>query len=113
MHAPLLPRWVRKMFRDELHHETLAFFRNVPIFHGLSGRQLARVMVSMQRRYYKIGEVVFVEGEIGKAVFVLKSGQVELSRQLSDGTRRTLASLLPGQMFGEMALLEQMSRTAT
>lgn len=107
-----MPRWVRKFFRNEQHSETLAFFRNISIFHGLSVRQLGRVMLAMQRRAYQAGEKLFEEGQSGKAVFIIKSGKVELTRQTQDGFRK-LGILGPGQMFGEMALLEQMNRTAT
>ncbi len=112
MQAPMMPRWVRKIFRNELFWDEVAFFRNVPIFHGLTSRQLARVMLSMQKRSYHSGELMFEEGHVGKAVFVIKSGQVELTRQSPSGAR-SLGILGPGQMFGEMALLEQMQRTAT
>lgn len=112
MQTPFLPRWLRKFFKNEQHTETLAFFRNIPIFHGLSSRQLGRVMMAMQRRAYQMGERLFEEGQPGKAVFIIKSGQVELSRQTPDGVRK-LGVLGSGQMFGEMALLEQMNRTAT
>ena len=112
MQAPLLPRWVRRIFRNEQHWDDIAFFRNVPIFYGLTSRQLARVMLSMQRRAYRVGENLFEEGQVGKAVFVIKSGQVELLRNGPAGPR-SLGVLGPGQMFGEMALLEQMQRTAT
>lgn len=112
MQAPLLPRWIRKIFRNETFWDEVAFFRNVPIFHGLSSRQLARVMLAMQKRTYRSGEILFEEGQVGKAVFIIKTGQVELSRSGPSG-HRSLGVLGPGQMFGEMALLEQMLRTAT
>lgn len=112
MIAPALPRWVRQFFRNESHSEALDFFRGIPIFHGLSTRQLGRVMLAMQPRQYHTGERLFEEGQVGKAVFIVKSGKVELTRQ-ADGEDRSLGLLGPGQMFGEMALLEQMKRTAT
>ena len=112
MHSPFLPKWLRRFFKNEHHSETLAFFRGIPIFHGLTSGQLGRVMTSMQRRRYTAGEKLFEEGQPGKAVFIIKSGQVELTRFSPDGPR-SLGVLGPGQMFGEMALLEQMNRTAT
>jgi CRP/FNR family transcriptional regulator, cyclic AMP receptor protein len=112
MQTSVMPRWVWRFFKNEQHSETLAFFRNISIFHGLTSRQLGRVMLAMQRRTYVIGERLFEEGAPGKAVFVIKSGRVELSRMTADGPRK-LGVLGPGQMFGEMALLEQLNRTAT
>jgi len=112
MHMPFLPKWLRRFFKNENHSETLAFFRGIPIFHGLHSGQLGQVMIAMQRRHYTAGEKLFEEGQPGKAVFIIKSGQVELTRHSPDGGR-SLGILGPGQMFGEMALLEQMNRTAT
>jgi CRP/FNR family transcriptional regulator len=112
MIAPRLPRWLWRWFRNDHHWETLSFFRDVPIFQGLTRRQLGRVMMAMQRRPYRAGEILFEEGQLGRAVYILKSGKVELSRK-SGGARRVLSVLTPGQMFGEMALLEQMQRTAS
>jgi len=112
MIARWLPRWVWRWFRNDHHWEALSFFRGVPIFQGLTSRQLGRVMMAMQRRPYHAGEILFEEGQTGRAVFILKSGKVELSRT-SGHTRRVLGVLTPGQMFGEMALLEQMQRTAS
>jgi CRP/FNR family transcriptional regulator len=112
MRTPFLPKWLRRFFKNEHHSETLAFFRGIPIFHGLTSGQLGRVMVAMQRRRYLAGEKLFEEGQPGKAVFIIKSGQVELTRRAPEGVR-SLGLLGAGQMFGEMALLEQMNRTAT
>ena len=112
MSAPRLPRWLWRWFRNDHHWEALSFFRGVPIFQGLTRRQLGRVMMAMQRRPYRAGEIIFEEGQLGRAVYILKSGKVELSRK-SGSTRRVLGVLTPGQMFGEMALLEQMQRTAS
>ena len=108
----IIPRWIKKFFRDPRHSERLAFFRAVPIFHGLSSAQLGRLILAMQSRFYTAGERLFEEGLSGKAVFIIQSGRVELTRRTPDGAR-SLGVLGPGQMFGEMALLEQMNRTAT
>ncbi len=106
-------KWFIRFFGSEQHWTYLAFFRGVPLFHGLSSRQLGRVMQAMQKRSYQTGEVLFHEGQIGKAVFIIESGRVELSRTSHNAEVRSLGILGPGQIFGEMALLEQMERTAT
>jgi CRP-like cAMP-binding protein len=69
-------------------------------------------MLAMQKRSYRTGEVLFQEGQEGKAVFIIQSGQVELTRTV-DQKPRSVGIMKPGQMFGEMALLEQMKRSAT
>jgi len=109
----LFPRWFRKFFRDDQHWENINFFRNITIFRGMTSRQLGRIMQAMQKRIYRQGETLFSEGEIGRAVFIIQSGQVELSKKSVGGHNRQLGILGPGQIFGEMALLENRSRSAT
>jgi CRP/FNR family transcriptional regulator len=106
-------KWLLRFFGSEQHWTRLAFFRGVSLFHGLSSRQLGRIMQAMQKRSYQNGEVLFHEGQVGKAVFIIESGRVELTRKTLNGEVRSLGILGPGQIFGEMALLEQMARTAT
>lgn len=106
-------RWLIRFFGNEHHWTQLAFFRGVPLFHGLTSRQLGRLMQAMQKRSYRNGEILFQEGQVGKAVFIIESGRVELTRRSSNGEARSLGILGPGQIFGEMALLEQLERSAT
>jgi len=105
-------RMVKRFFKNDQHWEDMAFFRHVTIFHGLTSRQLGRIMLAVQKRSYYVGEVLFQEGQVGRALFMIKSGKVELTRKGGDGKTRTLGHLGPGQIFGEMALLEDRPRTA-
>jgi len=104
---------VKKLFHDARNSDELAFFREISLFHGLQKRQLGRILLAMQKRKYYTGEIVFQQGQAGKAVFVIRSGGVELSRRGSNDKAKVLARLGPGQIFGEMALLEHQPRTAT
>lgn len=58
------------------------------------------------------GEVLFREGESGDQMFVLQSGRVRLTQQGRKGTQ-VLATLGPGEFFGEMAILNNRPRSAT
>lgn len=106
-------RWLRKFFRDEEHWEDLNFLRGISIFKGIHARQLGRLRLSMQKRAYRTGEILFREGQTGRAVFIIRSGQVELIKTMEDGSSRRLGVLGSGQIFGEMALLENRPRTAS
>lgn len=109
----LLPKWIKRFFKDEKHLENLSFFRRISIFRHLSGRQLGWIMQAMQRRHYEAGEPLFREGQVGKAVFLIRSGRVELSKKGEKNKERLLGVLGSGQIFGEMALLEELPRTAS
>ncbi len=60
----------------------------------------------------KKGEIIFCEFEPGSTVFFLQSGTVKITKIVSD-KEKTLALLKPGDIFGEMALLEKAPRSAT
>jgi CRP-like cAMP-binding protein len=59
------------------------------------------------------GTVVIHEGEEGRGLFVVLSGELDVSRRASDGTVVPLGGLRTGDVFGEMALLRNARTTAT
>ena len=63
-------------------------------------------------REYAPGEVLFREGESGDVMFVIQSGSVRISKHVAD-YEKVLATLGPGEFFGEMAILNGKPRTAT
>jgi len=58
------------------------------------------------------GEVIFKEGNSGDWVYVVLSGAVEVSKAV-DGIRFVLSILKPGEVFGELALIGAVKRSAT
>lgn len=58
------------------------------------------------------GTVLFEEGQPGKDMYVVLSGQVEIRRKVGE-TEHVLAVLMPGDFFGEMAILNARTRSAT
>jgi len=63
-------------------------------------------------RVLPAGAVLFREGEPGKEMYVLQSGVVRITRTVR-GARKLLATLGPGEFFGEMAIISSRPRTAT
>jgi len=65
------------------------------------------------RTHFPKGSVVFSEGDLGLAMYVIEGGEVEVRKQLG-GEERVLATLGKGDFFGEMCMLEEDSpRSAT
>lgn len=58
------------------------------------------------------GEVLFREGEAGKEMFVLQSGKIAISKRVRDA-EKVLATLGPGEFFGEMSIISNKPRNAT
>ncbi len=63
-------------------------------------------------RIYPAGTVLFREGEPGSEMFVLQTGVVRITRRLRE-VEKLLATLGPGEFFGEMAIISNKPRTAT
>ena len=59
------------------------------------------------------GTHVINEGEEGRGLFVVLSGDLDVSRRASDGTTVPLGGLRTGDVFGEMSLLNNVKTTAT
>jgi CRP-like cAMP-binding protein len=105
----LLRRWLG----DPAFSRKKQFLHSLELFKELRGGELGELIHALHARTYKPGEVVFVEGDIGRALFILESGSVELTKLGADGKPAHVHTLKPGEFFGEMALLESLPRTAT
>ena len=104
-----LKRW----FTDPSFSRKKQFLRSLELFQDLKGGEMGALVHALHARTYRPGEVVFVEGDIGRALFIMESGKVELTRSGADGRPVVLHALKPGEFFGEMALLESLPRSAT
>ena len=61
---------------------------------------------------YADGEIIVREGDTGREMYVIRTGQVEVTKSLG-GKNVVLATLDRGSFFGEMSLLESLPRSAT
>jgi CRP/FNR family cyclic AMP-dependent transcriptional regulator len=85
----------------------------IPFFSGLEPAALDRVAAGMRSRRFRRGEVIFHVGDPGDALFVLLTGDVKISLPSDTGDEAILATLGPGAVFGELALLDGAPRSAT
>jgi len=87
---------------------TIDALRDVPLFADLDGDELARVASVFKERRFADGETVIQQGSGAAAFFVIDSGAAQV---IVDGDERRLMG--PGEHFGEMALIDAGTRTAT
>ena len=92
--------------------DQIAFLRKVPLFANLSDSDLEAICQKVDERQLARGEVLFEEGSLGQQAFVIKEGQVEIFKT-SNGQEVQLAVRQPGEVIGEMALLDAVPRTAS
>jgi CRP-like cAMP-binding protein len=93
--------------------EITELLHGVPLFSTLPDDDLVRVAaVSVQRRF-DAGAIVFREGDASNTCYVIRSGHARAVREHSDGRSITLARFGPGDIFGELAMLDDERRSAT
>jgi CRP-like cAMP-binding protein len=93
--------------------DTIALLSRVPVFSTLSREELAHVVEVAMPRRYDAGTVVFKEGDEGSTCYIVGSGRTRAIREHPDGRSITLAHFGPGDIFGEMAMLDGERRSAT
>jgi cyclic nucleotide-binding protein len=93
------------LFKQDTKVEAL---KSAPLFQDLSRKELVQIARVSGDLDVSPGKVLWKEGEIGDEFFVLVEGEVEVTRK---GKR--VATRGGGEFFGEIALLEQIPRTAT
>jgi CRP/FNR family cyclic AMP-dependent transcriptional regulator len=87
--------------------------RSVPLFSGLSDAEIDLVSKSSRRLKYPRLSVVFHEGDPGDFLLVILRGRVKATLVGEAGEETTIATLERGELFGEMAILDEGPRSAT
>ena len=64
-------------------------------------------------RQFRAGETIFAAGDVGDGLYVIESGRVQIAAMVDRTESRPLASIGPGDFFGEMAVLDDAPRSAT
>jgi len=80
---------------------------------GLEEKDLSELTKAAIIRSLPAGTIICREGESGDAVYAIVQGQLEILKQLDDKSERHLHYTGPGEFVGEMAILQQSTRTAT
>lgn len=89
------------------------FLSFVPIFSELPNETLEKIEKIGTRKNYKKNDVILMEEESGTALFVIITGKVKVARSSSDGREVILTILSNSDFFGEMAILDGLTRSAT
>lgn len=81
---------------------------------GFEGEQAITAELFLKYgRTYAPKQIIIREGEMAKEVFLIISGRIVVTERVQKGSYRVLNSLGPGEIFGEMAVLENLPRSAT
>jgi CRP/FNR family transcriptional regulator len=87
--------------------------KSVPLFADLEEGELERFSHVAVPRSFPAGTRVFHEGDSSDACYIVSEGSFRVTREHSDGRAITLATLGPGEIFGELAMLDGDRRSAS
>ncbi len=93
--------------------ELKSILKLVELFHGLDDSQLDSVASISTEKTFGNKDLVFEQGSIGDALYIISEGQVEVQVETSKGKSYAAIYLGKGQVFGEMALVDKGPRSAS
>lgn len=93
--------------------DTLNFLGSIPLFSSLSRRELKTIRSIIHQRTYLEDEFIFRKGQPGAAMFIVKSGEINIIDHDGDNQTNILATLDDNTFFGELALLDDSPRSAS
>ena len=93
--------------------DTIKYLQRVPLFFGLPEEQLQDISRLLLERSYQKGRFIFMEGEPGEAIYLLKSGLIKLTKRLEDGREHILHFVNPGDVFAEVVIFDGGTYPAT
>ena len=91
----------------------IELLRRVPLFSELSETELTGIAAVAVPRSYPKGVRVFHEGDNSDACYIVRNGDLRVAREHPDGRAIALATLGPGDIFGELAMLDGEARSAS
>jgi CRP-like cAMP-binding protein len=88
------------------------FLKKVSWFEDLDQKSLDAIANAAVEQRYQPGQEIVRQGDTGVGAFIIRSGKVDIVQE-KGGKEVKLATLGPGEVFGEMALLDEFPRSAT
>ena len=96
----------------EASQDGAAALARVPLFKGLPTTALAPLGAHVRRRRYPQGAAIFRQGDPGAALCIVESGRIKIALGSAEGKEFVLELMGPGDVFGELALLDGRARSA-
>ena len=84
----------------------LFYLKKIPLFSGLDPSRQALLASQVSLQEVRRRRVIFLTGDPGTAIFFVNAGRVKISRVTRDGKELTLAYRGPGEIFGELCLVD-------
>lgn len=90
------------------------FLTETALFHDLGEGTLQRISQDIVERDYAQGDIIFREGDPGQVLYLVYAGQIRIFIHGLDGTETSVILMgRPGDIFGELAVIDGLPRSAT
>jgi signal transduction histidine kinase len=97
----------------EIFMDYFAFLKNVFFFKNLTEEEIKVVLAVCHEEVFSPGDILFEEGAMADRFYIVLDGQVEVWKNYMDPKPDLLGIHGPGHFFGEMALVDELPRSAT
>jgi CRP/FNR family transcriptional regulator, cyclic AMP receptor protein len=101
------------MFDDTKRRETVAFLATVPLLEGIPAAKLEELAGILRYREVSAGEVLWREGDEAEAMLLIVDGRISVSLRLPGDRAVEVTTVGPGEVLGEVPLLDGGQRSAT
>ena len=91
--------------------ENLELMRKIRLFQELEDNELEKFLAFAEEKTYSRGSIIIEEGSEGRALYIIKSGTVEVTK-IDGALESELCKLFAGEHIGEMSLVEDVKTSA-
>ena len=102
-----------KVEKEQVAADILGLLEKIEILSPLTKTELKKLVAQLSIKDYAAGEMPVVQGDAGDSFYIIKSGRVDVIVEKVPGESAVVATLGPGNVFGEMSLLTGEKRTAS
>lgn len=88
------------------------FLKKMILFKNLEDSELVEILAICVTKKYPAKREIFAEGDSASKFFLIREGEIRISKMIPGAGEEALAILKPGNFFGEMALIDETVRSA-
>lgn len=93
--------------------QDFATIKSSVMLQGFTDDDLGKLAAFCEMREMSESTTVFIENMPGESLFLIKSGTIRISKMFAEGDEKTLVVIGPEDIFGEMAVIDGLPRSAT
>lgn len=94
------------------HARKVQFLSGIPFFESFAPAEREAIATKLVSRRFTDDQLIFMRGDPGSTLMILVEGRVRIGVSTSDGGEMLLTIMEPGQIFGEMSILDGQARSA-